>query len=47
MTTSAGEQRVVGRGSAALIWTLIARSIGVTAGIAVALLIVAAVLSAR
>jgi hypothetical protein len=47
MTRSVERQQVVARGSAALIWTLIARSVGVTAGIAVALLIAAAVLSAR
>jgi len=45
--TNAAEQQVVARGSAALVWTLIARSVGVTAGIALALLIVAAMLSVR
>ena len=47
MTTNVWEQQVVARGSAFLVGTLIARSVGVTAGIAVALLIVAAVLSVR
>jgi hypothetical protein len=47
MTTNVGEQQVVARGSAALVWTLIARSVGLTAGIALALLIAAAVLSVR
>jgi hypothetical protein len=47
MTTNGGEQLVVARESAALIWTLIAPPVGLTAGIAVALLIVAAVLSVR
>jgi len=44
MTTHALEQPFA-RGSAALVWTLIARSIGLTAGVAVALLVVAALLS--
>ena len=43
MTTSGLEQPL--RGSAALVWTLIARSIGLTACVAVALLLVAAFLS--
>ena len=47
MTTDTWDEQVVTRGSAALVWTLIARSIGVTAGIAIALLIVAASLSVR
>jgi hypothetical protein len=47
MATDVGKQQVVGRGSAAVIWTLIARAVGVTAGIAVALLIAAALLSAQ
>lgn len=36
----------IGRGSATLVWTLIARAIGLAAGIAVALLIGAALLRA-
>jgi hypothetical protein len=44
MTIHALEQPVA-RGSAALVWTLIARSIGLTACVAVALLVVAALLS--
>jgi hypothetical protein len=44
MTTHALEQSA-GRGSATLIWTLIARSIGLTACVAVALLVFAALLS--
>ena len=34
-------------GSFGLVWTLVARSVGVTAGIAVALLIVAALIAKR
>jgi tetrahydromethanopterin S-methyltransferase subunit F len=44
MMTNTLEQPVA-RGSAALIWTLVTRAIGLTAGLAVALLIVAALLS--
>ena len=35
------------RGSAAVVWTLIARAIGLTAGVAVALLVMAALMSVR
>jgi hypothetical protein len=40
-------EQPVARGSAALVWTLVARSIGLAACIAVALLAVAALLSVQ
>lgn len=46
MTTEGAGQPVT-HGSLRLLWTLVARSIGLTAGLAVALLLVAALISTR
>jgi hypothetical protein len=45
MTTSSAAQPVIPTGSFTLLWTLVTRSIGLTAGLAVAMLIVAALFS--
>ena len=40
------ETPALARGSAVLVWTLVARSLGLAAGIAVGLLVIAAIVSA-